>query len=443
MYLSEPMMAAAGFAAMLVLIALRMPVGLAMIAVGCVGYHQLAGLDVLLNLLKATPWHLFANYTLTTIPLFILMGALMERGGLARDLFEAANAFIGHRRGGLAQGAMIGCTVFGAVCGSSVATTATMGRACLPELTSRGYPVGTSAGMLAVGGTLGILIPPSTILVIYAITTEQNIAKLFAASMIPGCIAAAFYMAVIWLLARRDPARWPALPPVPWRQRWRALRGVWAIVAITVVVVLGLYLGIFTPTESAAVGSALTLVMGVARGDLRAPEIAQALRATAESTGMIFVILLGAEFFNAFLALSGLPDLAAEYVANSGLPPYGVLLALLALYILLGAVMDELAMILLTLPVFFPVVTALDFGLGSTEDIALWFGVLVLTVVGIGLTAPPIGLNVFVIASMARGAPIGAIYRGVLPFVATDFLRLGLCVAFPTLSLWLVHLMGR
>ena len=441
--MSEPIMAAFGFACMLVLIALRMPVGLAMLVVGAVGYHELAGMDVLLNYLKATPWHLFANYTLTTIPLFILMGALMERGGLARDLFEAANAFLGHRRGGLAQGAMVGCTVFGAVCGSSVATTATMGRACLPELTSRGYPVGTSAGMLAVGGTLGILIPPSTILVIYAITTEQNIARLFAASMIPGCIAAAFYMLVIWLLARRNPAAWPSMARVPWPARWRALRGVWAIVAITVVVVLGLYLGIFTPTESAAVGSALTLAMGVARGDLKAGDIAQALRATAETTGMIFAILLGAEMFNAFLALSGLPDMAAEWVANSGLPPYGVLVALLLFYVLLGAVMDELAMILLTLPVFFPVVTALDFGLGGTEDVAIWFGVLVLTVVGIGLTAPPIGLNVFVIASMARGAPISTIYKGVLPFLATDFIRLGLCVAFPGLSLWLVHLMAQ
>ncbi len=441
--MSEPLMAAFGFGCMLVLIALRMPVGLAMLVVGAVGYHELAGMDVLLNSLKATPWHLFANYTLTTIPLFILMGALMERGGLARDLFEAANAFLGHRRGGLAQGAMVGCTVFGAVCGSSVATTATMGRACLPELTSRGYPVGTSAGMLAVGGTLGILIPPSTILVIYAITTEQNIAKLFAASMIPGCIAAAFYMVVIWLLARRNPAQWPSAERMPWAQRWAALRGVWAIVAITVIVVLGLYLGIFTPTESAAVGSALTLLMGVLRGDLKPNDIAQALRATAETTGMIFAILLGAEVFNNFLALSGLPDLAAEWVSTSGLPPYGVLIALLAFYVLLGAVMDELAMILLTLPVFFPVVTALDFGLGGSEDVAIWFGVLVLSVVGIGLTAPPIGLNVFVIASMARGAPISAIYKGVLPFLATDFIRLGLCVAFPGLSLWLVHLMAQ
>jgi len=338
---------------------------------------------------------------------------------------------------------MIGCTVFGAVCGSSVATTATMGRACLPELTSRGYPVGTSAGMLAVGGTLGILIPPSTILVIYAITTEQNIAKLFAASMVPGCIAAAMYMGVIWLLARRDPARWPSMARVAWSARWRALRGVWAIVAITLVVVFGLYLGIFTPTESAAVGSALTLLMGVARGDLRRGEIAQALRATAETTAMIFVILLGAEVFNAFLALSTLPDLAAEWVANSGLPPYGVLVALLLFYVLLGAVMDELAMILLTLPVFFPVITALDFGLGGTEQVAIWFGVLVLTVVGIGLTEPPIGLNVFVIASMARGTPMTAIYKGVLPFLATDFVRLALCIAFPGLSMWLVSLVGN
>ena len=427
----------AGFAALLGLIALRAPVGLSMLLVGAAGYVWIVDLPTLLSYLKTTPYHLFASYTLSVVPLFILMGALAERGGLARDLFSAANALVGHHRGGLAQGAMVGCTVFGAVCGSSVATTATMGRACLPELRRHGYGGGISAGMLAVGGTLGVLIPPSVILVIYAISTEQNIVKLFMASTVPGFIAAAFYMGVIWWLARRDPARWPAVAKLPAAERLLALRGVWGITLITMVVVVGLFLGIFTPTESAAVGCILTLALGAARGDIGPRELAEALRGTAETTAMIFAILLGAEVFNAFLALSQLPDTAAVWVSESGLPPYGVLAALLLFYILLGAVMDELAMILLTLPVFFPIVTALDFGMTGDET-AIWFGVLVLTVVGIGLTAPPIGLNVFVIASMARDVPIAQIYRGVLPFLATDLLRLVLLVAFPALSLWLV-----
>ncbi len=431
----------AGFAALLGLIAIRCPVGLAMLLVGAVGYVWIIDLPTLLNYLKTTPWHLFANYTLSVIPLFILMGALAERGGLARDLFAAARGLIGHTRGGLAQGAMLGCTVFGAICGSSVATTATMGRACLPEMRRHGYDPGLSAAMLAVGGTLGVLIPPSVILVIYAISTEQNIVKLFMASTIPGFIAAAFYMAVIWMLARRDPARWPATPKPALRERLSALRGVWGITAITLIVIAGLFAGIFTPTESAAVGCVLTLALGAARGHLGLRALGEAVLATAETTAMIFVILLGAEVFNAFLALSQLPDTAAIWASESGLPPYGVLVILLLFYIVLGAVMDELAMILLTLPVFFPVVTALDFGM-TTEQTAIWFGVLVLGVVGIGLTAPPIGLNVFVIASMARDVPIGRIYRGVLPFLAADLLRLALCVGFPGLSLWLVRLLS-
>jgi tripartite ATP-independent transporter DctM subunit len=430
-----------GFAALLGLIALRCPVGLAMLLVGAVGYVQTIDLPTFLNYLKTTPWHLFASYTLSVIPMFILMGALAERAGLARELFAAANGLVGHHRGGLAQGAMVGCTVFGAICGSSVATTATMGRACLPELRRYRYEPGIAAAMLAVGGTLGVLIPPSVILVIYAISTEQNIVKLFMASTLPGCLAALLYMATIWLLARRDPAAWPALPKQPWPARLAALRGVWGITAITLIVVAGLFGGIFTPTESAAVGCVLTLALGVARGDLNLRGVLEALRATAETTAMIFAILLGAEVFNAFLALSQLPELAALWVGESGLPPYGVLVALLAFYILLGAVMDELAMLLLTLPVFFPIVAALDFGL-TTEQTALWFGVLVLTVVGIGLTAPPIGLNVFVIASMARDVPIGRIYRGVLPFLVSDLLRLVLCVLFPGLSLWLVRVLA-
>ena len=438
----EFLLAATGFAALLALIAARAPVGLAMLLVGAGGYVWVVDTATLLNYLKTTPYFLFANYTLSVIPLFILMGALAERGGLARDLFAAANALFGHRPGGMAMSVIGACAAFGAVCGSSVATTATFGRAALPELRRYGYDAGLATGTIAVGGTLGILIPPSVILVVYAISTEQNIAKLFMAALIPGLLAALFYVIAIWAVARWRPALAPAAARVSPTVRRQAMRNVIPVLLIALVVVGGIYGGIFTPTESAAIGCIATLVVGVARGTLIGRQVREALLATAETTAMIFVILLGAEVFNAFLALTSAPELLALWIAEQDFPPFGVLGLLLFAYIILGAVMDELAMILLTLPIFFPVVTALDFGLAGTEETAIWFGILVLIVVGIGLTAPPIGLNVFVVSSLARDVPIGRTYRGVLPFLATDLLRLGLCVAFPALSLWLVRLLS-
>ena len=438
----EFVQAAIGFAALLGLIALRCPVGLAMLLAGAGGYLWIVDLPVLLNYLKTTPWHLFANYTLSVIPLFILMGAVAERGGLARDLFAAANALVGHRPGGMAMGVIGACAAFGAVCGSSVATTATFGRAALPELRRYRYDTGLSTGIIAVGGTLGILIPPSVILVVYAISTEQNIAKLFMAALLPGLLAAAFYILVIAAIARLRPGLAPATARASGAERRQALRRVVPVLLIALVVVGGIYGGIFTPTESAAVGCIATIAVGALRGTLGRRALAEALLATAETTAMIFVILLGAEVFNAFLALTSAPELLAMWISEQDFPAYGVLGLLLLAYVLLGAVMDELAMILLTLPIFFPVVTALDFGLAGTEETAIWFGILVLVVVGIGLTAPPIGLNVFVVSALARDVPIARTYRGVLPFLAADLVRLCLCVAFPALSLWLVRLLG-
>ncbi|WP_424812773.1 TRAP transporter large permease [Roseococcus sp. YIM B11640] len=436
----EFQLAALGFAGLLLLIALRAPIALAMLLVGAAGYVHILDAAALFNYLKTTPYHLFASYTLSVIPLFILMGALAERGGLARDLFAAANAVLGRRPGGLAMSVIGACAAFGAVCGSSVATTATFGRAALPELLRFGYAPGFATGTIAAGGTLGILIPPSVILVVYAISTEQNVAKLFMAAFLPGLMATGFYLGAIWLWMRRRPELGPPAPPLAPGERRRAFRQVLPVLAIAVVVVGGIYGGIFTPTESAGVGCIAVLALGLARRTLDFAEIRAALLATAETTAMIFAILLGAEVFNAFLALSQAPDLLALWVTEQDFPPYGVLVALLVTYIILGAVMDELAMILLTLPVFFPVVTALDFGM-TGEETAIWFGMLVLIVVGIGLTAPPIGLNVFVISAIARNIPIAQTYRGVLPFLATDLIRLALCVTFPALSLWLVRLL--
>ncbi len=438
--MSGPVLALTGFGAMLVLMALRLPIGLAMLLVGSLGYVQLNGLDPFLNYIRTTPYQIFANYTLSVIPLFVLMGAFAERSGLAGDLFKAAAAFVGHRRGGLGMAVIGACTGFGAICGSSVATAATFARSALPELRRYRYDPGFSCGVVAVGGTLGLLIPPSVILVVYAISTEQNIAKLFKAALIPGLLAALMYCITIALMVRADATLGPAHERTPWADRLKPLIGVIPAMLVALAVVGGIYGGVFTPTEGASVGAFLMLAIGLFRRTLGFREIKQAILQTAETSAMIFAILLGAEVFNAFLALTQVPTAAAEMIAASGWQPYTVLVGLLLFYIVLGGVMDELAMILLTLPVFFPIVTALDFGMPS-DDIAIWFGILVLIVVGIGMTCPPIGLNVFVVASLARDVPVTRIYRGVLPFVASDIIRLGIVVAFPALTLYLVKLL--
>ncbi|HRK23421.1 MAG TPA: TRAP transporter large permease [Beijerinckiaceae bacterium] len=470
-----------GFGVMLVMLALRAPVGLAMLVVGAAGYIHLSSAQAFFAYMKTNAYHQFANYTLSVIPLFILMGALAERAGIAASLFKAAERGFGRMRGGLAMAVIGACTAFGAICGSSVATTATFGRAALPELLKARYSGGLATATIAMGGTLGILIPPSVILVVYAITTEQNIAKLFQAALIPGLLAALFYCMTIAIVARLRPEQAPEgipseLEPASHPAWIRLLAaalllaagaaylsghlGLWsaaglaglglaiAIVdaaimpamTIAIIVVGGIYGGVFTPTEGAAVGAIAMLGVGLANRSLSAGDILLAVRQTAETSGMIFIILLGAEIFGAFLALSRLPTQAAEMIGSSGLSPTLVLAGMMVFYILLGAVMDELAMILLTLPVFFPIVQALDFGM-LPDEVAIWFGILVLIVVGIGLTMPPIGLNVFVISSLARTVPIKAIYIGVMPFLVADFIRLGLVLAFPSLTLWLVRLL--
>lgn len=430
--------AIAGFAAMLLLIGIRMPVGLSMLVTGAIGYVYLSGWGPFLAYMRTNPYYQFANYTLSVIPLFILMGAFAERSGLSTALFRAASVTIGHLRGGLAMAVIAACTAFGAICGSSVATTATFARAALPELRRYGYEPSLATGTIAVGGTLGILIPPSVILVVYAITTEQNIAKLFMAAFVPGIIAAVFYCIVIALVVRHNPKLAPPHEPATTPEKLAAIRSVWPVLLVALVVVGGIYGGVFTPTEGAAVGAIAMFAVGMLQGSLGWEGTKEALVQTAETSGMIFIILLGSEVFDAFLALSQLPTTAAAWVTGLGLAPYAVVAVLLVFYILLGAVMDELAMILLTLPVFFPIVSALDFGMPA-DDVAIWFGILVLIVVGIGLTAPPIGLNVFVVSGIARDVPIAQTYRGVLPFIAADIIRMTLCLVFPALSLTLVH----
>jgi tripartite ATP-independent transporter DctM subunit len=439
--MSGTLIAFLGFAGMLVLIGLRMPIGLAMLFTGAIGYVHYQGWGPLFAYMKTNPYEQFANYTLSVIPLFILMGALAEKSGISTGLFRAATVVFARRKGGLLMAVIGACTAFGAICGSSVATTATFGRAALPELLRQRTHPGLATGVIAVGGTLGILIPPSIILVVYGITTEQNIDKLFKAALIPGLMAAAFYMVVIGFLARRNPALCPPAEPPPPGERMKALMGVIPAVAIAIIVVGGIYGGVFTPTEGAAVGVAAMFLVGLIQRSLTLAGIKESLIQTAETSAMIFIILLGSEVFNAFLALTQLPTNAAALVAGLGLPPHAVMGLLLVFYIVLGAVMDELAMILLTLPIFFPIISGLDFGM-FPDDVAIWFGILVLIVVGIGLTCPPIGLNVFVISAIARNVPITQTYRGVLPFILADMVRLGLVLAFPGLALWLVRLLG-
>ena len=430
-----------GFLGMLVLIALRMPIGLAMFVAGAAGYTYLTNFTVLLNYLKTTPYHLFANYTLSVIPLFILMGAFAEKSGLSTDLFKAAVALIGHWRGGLATAVIWACVGFGAICGSSVATTATFGRAALPELRRYGYDLGVSTGTIAVGGTLGILIPPSVILVVYAISTEQNIAKLFLAAFVPGLLAATFYTIAIVALAYFRPKLMPQHARTTVYERMSSVAAVWPALGAAGLILGGIYGGVFTPTEGAAVGAVLLLAIAVIRRTLSWPDFLSALRNTAGTSAMIFAILLGAEVFNAFLALTHLPEQSAAWIGSLGLSPYAVVALMMVFYLILGGVMDELAMILLTLPVFFPIITTLDFGL-PPDEVAIWFGILVLIVVGIGLSAPPMGLNVFVISAIARDVPISATYRGVLPYVAMDAIRLLLVLLVPDITLTMVRWLG-
>lgn len=379
------------------------------------------------------------QFSLLAIPLFMLAGELMSAGGLSKRLVDFASTLVRHRTGGLAMVCVLAATVFSAISGSAPATTAAIGAIMIPAMEKAGYDKAFAASIAVSAGVLGPLIPPSIAFVIWGIVAEQSIGRLFLSGIVPGLVLAAGLLVVCWVHAKRNAV--PKLPRASWGEGWQSLKsGIWAL-GSPLVVLGGIYGGVFTPTESAAVGCAATFLVGVLRRTLNARRIRESLQAAAETTAMIFVILLGAEVFNAFLALSQAPDLLAMWVSEQGFPPYGVLIAFLVAYIILGAVMDELAMILLTLPVFFPVITALDFGLGSTEETAIWFGILVLIVVGIGLTAPPIGLNVFVISGLARDVPIGRIYRGVLPFLMTDFVRLALCIAFPGLSLWLVRML--
>jgi len=427
------------FGGMLALMALRIPIAAAMFIPGALGYWALSNEASLFNLLKGSAVARLTQYELSVIPLFLLMGQFATQGGLSRDLFRAAAAFVGHIRGGLAMAAVLSAGAFGAVCGSSVATSATITQVAYPEMKAHGYHGRLSTATLAAGGTLGILIPPSVPLVVYAILTEQNIAKLFAAAMLPGLLAMFGYIVVIAIYCRLRPEFATPSEAKAWSARLRALRGVWPIASIFVVVFGGIYGGLFSPTEGAAIGALLTYVMGLIRGELDRKGTARALVGSIEATAMVFMIFLGADMMNASLALTEMPAKIAAWVTTLQVPPMAVVIAVLLLYVVLGCVMDELSMLLLTIPVIFPAVMALDLWGLAPEAKAIWFGILVLMTVGIGLIAPPVGLNVYVVNNLARDVPMGETYRGVFPFLAWDVLRVIVLLLFPGITLFLVR----
>jgi len=426
------------FGAMLVLMAIRVPIAVAMFAAGTLGYLMQTGWGPYSSFLNNLAFARFASYDLSVIPLFILMGHFATQGGISKALFQFAASVMGRFKGGLAMAAVLASAAFGPICGSSVATAATITGVALPEMKRHGYSGRLSTGTLAAGGTLGILIPPSVPLVIYAILTEQNIAKLFAAAMIPGIIAMVGYMIAIAIYVRVVPGQAPEVDDNIARFSLAALGGIAPIAAVFIIVFGGIYGGYFTPTEGAGVGAASTFVAALLKREINWAKFKTCFYATAESSAMIFMIFIGADVMNASLALTQVPNQLAEVVGGWGLAPLTVVTAILLFYVVLGAVMDELSMILLTIPIFFPMIMGLDFGMAK-EPTAIWFGIMVLMTVGFGMLAPPVGLNVYVVNSMAKDVPIAESYKGVMPFLISDTIRTTLLLFFPGISLWLIQ----
>ena len=429
------------FALLMALLVIRVPIGIAMFTMGAAGYVYLTGGEwlPLLNSLKNLAYARLSNYDLVVIPLFLLMGQFATHGGLSAALFRFVSAFLGHWKGGVAMASIGACAGFGAICGSSLATAATMGQVALPELKRFGYSGSLSTGALAAGGTLGIMIPPSVPLVIYAILTQESIGKLFMAAVIPGLIAMVGYMLVIRIVVTLNPAAGPAGAKMPWGYRLRALAQVAPVLGVFFVVIVGIYGGWANPTEAAAIGAAACGILAVASGGMRMKGLIASALGTAQATAMIFLVLLGADMLNSALALSQMPVELAAWVQASQLSPMLVMLLILLIYVLLGCVMDSLAMILLTIPIFYPIVMGLDFLGMSATDKSIWFGILALMVVEIGLVHPPVGMNVYIINRLAKDVPLKETFKGVMPFLASDFVRIGLLLAFPAIALVLVR----
>ena len=426
--------ALSAFGAIFVLALLRIPLAFAMGAVGIVGMGLLRGWQPAFAGASQVVYETGFAYTLSVIPLFILMGNFVARAGLAHELFHAAYAFIGHLRGGLAHATVAACAGFGAICGSSIATAATMSKVAYPSMKKLGYSDSLSTGVMAAGGTLGIMIPPSTIMVIYGIITETNIGKLFAAGVLPGLLTAGMMMLTIAVMTARDPEHAPPGKRFTWPERWAALRGIWGVALLVVVVLGGIYGGLFTATEGAGFGASGAFLFALARRRLTWNILFDVLAESARTTAMLFTLLIAATIFANFVNFTTLPGDLKTWITGLGLSPIMIITAMMFIYIVLGTVMEELTMVLLTIPLFFPIVTALGFD-------PVWFGVLIVMIVQIGLISPPVGMNLFVLNSLLPGVGLGNIFKGCWPFVAVMIVTLGLLIAFPQLSLWLPSLM--
>lgn len=427
------------FACMLGLMAIRVPIAMSMFLPGAIGYFLIAGEGPLLNHLKGSAFARLSVYDLSVIPLFMLMGAFAMHAGLSKALFEFSNAILGRFKGGMAMAGVLACAAFGSISGSSVATTATIAQVALPEMRRLHYSGRLATAALATGGTMGILMPPSVTLMIYAIITEQNITKMFLAAYIPALIAAIGYLIAIAVYVRLKPEYAPDVTKPTSDEFWNAAKNVWPILAIFLIVFGGIYGGLFTPTEGASIGTAMTFLISLVRRSMSVEKFKLSILSTAQTSGMIFMIFLGADMMNSTLALSQLPNELASAIATANISPIAVMVAIMIFYVILGCVMDEMSMIMLTVPVIFPVIIGLDyFGL-PPGDKALWFGVLILTVCEIGMIFPPVGLNVYIMNGLAKDVPMSETYKGVVPFLISDAVRMGFLIAFPSLTLWLVH----
>ena len=423
-----------GFLAIFVLALLRMPLAFGMGLVGFVGVGLTRGWDASLAGVAQVVHETGFAYTLSVIPLFILMGNFVARAGLAHELFQAANTFIGHKRGGLAHATIAACAGFGAICGSSIATAATMSKVAYPSMKRMGYSDAMSTGVIAAGGTLGIMIPPSTIMVIYGIITETHIGKLFAAGVIPGLLTAALMMLAVVVMTRLDPDHAPAGQRYSWSERWAALRGIWGVLLLVIVVLGGIYGGFFTATEGAGVGAMFAFFFALARKALTPRVLLDVLIESARTTGMLFTLLIAATVFANFVNYTSLPFELKDWITGLGLSPIMIVGAMMLIYVLLGTVMEELTMVLLTIPLFFPIVVQLGFD-------PVWFGVLIVMVIQIGLISPPVGMNLFVINTLLPQVGLGRIFRGVWPLVLVLVVTLLILLTVPSLSLWLPSFM--
>jgi C4-dicarboxylate transporter DctM subunit len=428
--MSADLVAVVGFVSLFVLMLLRVPVGMAMGLVGVAGFGYLAGATPALKIVGHTTMRSVTDFNFAVVPLFLLMGSFATNSGMSRELFRTANAFLGHLRGGLGIATIAACGGFAAICGSSVATAATFSRVAYPEMRRYGYPQSFATGVIAAGGTLGIMIPPSTVLAIYGIITEQDIGKLFIAGVIPGIVAVLMYMATITLIGRLRPGYLPAGKPVPWRERIASTRDVWATLLLFFFVIGGIYGGLFTATEAAGMGAAGAFIISVLRRRLSGADILRSLLEATRTTAAVFTVLIGALLFGYFLTITQTPQKVTEFLVGLGIGRYGVLALIMVMYLVLGTLMDALAMIILTVPIVFPVIKALGFD-------PIWFGIIIVMVAELGLIHPPVGMNIFVIKSVVEDVKISTIFYGVLPFIITDILRLILLIAFPILALWL------